>query len=395
MANETDALVVRVQGLKRQGDAHLQAGAYEEAVASYRGALEIASEYPAAENNLGIAYLALDRYDEAQQVFQGMFLRQRAVPQSRLAAFSPGFVPEGPLPPAFATTFKLADRIDQLAYLIQLGRVSPSFSCLIDLYRALLAQLESNPNRGPSTRLSEEQVRAFGGYYDKVIYYTDTPALAGPAINQALDFAALEQQFAVAPIVTIDDLLSEEALAGLRRFLLESTVFFTHSPANFVGSYMADGFSCSLIFQLAAELRQRLPHVLEDRPLSNIWAYRYDSRSDGVRAHFDEGSVTINFWITADSANQTMEGHGGLVMYDRESSPDWDWSVNVYKDDPEVQARMAAYLAEAKQVVAPYRCNRAVMFKSTLLHKSEPFQFRDGFEDRRMNITLLFRARED
>jgi hypothetical protein len=299
------------------------------------------------------------------------------------------------MPPAFATRFKLADRIDQLGYLIDHGRISPSFYGLIERYKALLRQLESQPNPGPSTRLTAGQVAAFGGYYDRIIHYADTPPLPGAALNESLDCEALEEAFLETPIVSFDGLLSREALEALRLFLLESTVFFTHSPADFVGSYMADGLSCTVVYQIVAELRQRLPRVLKDCALNNIWAYRYDRRSDGVRAHYDDGSVTINFWITDDDANLNSGGPGGLVVYDKERPLDWDWSVNVYKDDPAVQARMTSYIADAKQVSIPYRCNRAVMFKSTLLHRSEPFEFRDGFENRRMNITLLFRRRGD
>jgi tetratricopeptide (TPR) repeat protein len=393
--SETERLAAEAQALKREGDTLMHQGALEPAIEAYKGALGIASEYPAAENNLGVAYLGLDRYDEARRVFQGMFQRQRGLPESRLASFRPSQTTASQAPPAFATRFKLVDRIDQISYLIDQGRISPTFYGLIERYRALLCELEAQPNRGPSTRLTPEQVAAFGGYYDKIIHYADTPPLTGSALNQSLDCEALEEAFLETPIVSFDDFLSREALESLRRFLLESTVFFTHSPADFVGSYMADGLSSAVIYQLVAELRQRLPRVLSDCPLNNIWAYRYDRRSDGVRTHYDDGSVTINFWITDNAANLGTGGPGGLVMYDKERPVDWDWSVNVYKDDPAVQEQMAAYLADAKQVAVPYRCNRAVMFKSTLLHRSEPFEFRDGFENRRMNITLLFRRRGD
>lgn len=38
----------------------------------------------------------------------------------------------------------------------------------------------------------------------------------------------------------------------------------------------------------------------------------------------------------------------------------------------------------------PYKCNRAAIFVSDQYHVSEPFQFKDGLENHRVNLTLLF-----
>ena len=41
----------------------------------------------------------------------------------------------------------------------------------------------------------------------------------------------------------------------------------------------------------------------------------------------------------------------------------------------------------------PYRGNRAVLFHSNLFHKSDTVRFKEGFENRRMNVTMLFGKR--
>ena len=43
----------------------------------------------------------------------------------------------------------------------------------------------------------------------------------------------------------------------------------------------------------------------------------------------------------------------------------------------------------------PYRCNRAVIFDSSLIHESGGVRFRSGYENRRMNVTLLFGERAE
>ncbi|CAN0250185.1 unnamed protein product, partial [Laminaria digitata] len=41
-------------------------------------------------------------------------------------------------------------------------------------------------------------------------------------------------------------------------------------------------------------------------------------------------------------------------------------------------------------VTVPYRQNRVVMFDSRLLHETDTFRFREGYENRRINLTFLF-----
>jgi hypothetical protein len=60
--------------------------------------------------------------------------------------------------------------------------------------------------------------------------------------------------------------------------------------------------------------------------------------------------------------------------------------------DSEVVQR---YLESAggEPVRVPYRTNRAVIFDSDLFHASDRPRFRDGYQHRRINITLLYGMR--
>jgi len=66
-----------------------------------------------------------------------------------------------------------------------------------------------------------------------------------------------------------------------------------------------------------------------------------------------------------------------------------DWSPADYNANP---AKMYAYLKErgAKSVTVPYRCNRAVLFNSALFHETDTIRFKEGYENRRINVTYLF-----
>ena len=114
---------------------------------------------------------------------------------------------------------------------------------------------------------------------------------------------------------------------------------------------------------------------------------------EGVAEHTDDGAVTFNFWITPDDANLSADA-GGLVVYVKEQPMDWDWErYNNQKYSPEIQREVAEFLSDAKTVTIPYGDNRAVLFHSNLYHKSHRVKFKDGFANRRMNVTMLFGQR--
>jgi tetratricopeptide (TPR) repeat protein len=377
---------------KGLGDAHLQSAEPEQAIRCYEKARQLRPDYADLDNNLALAHLATFDHERAEPAFRKILFRDHGLPESAIKSFDAGTAGTNEI--GHASPFKLVDRIDQLNYLLSRRQLDTSFQGLVASYRSLLAELKADKNRIPYTPLTADQLRPFRGYYDKLLHYRDTPRLGSPAVNPDLNWKAIEEEYLDTRCLSFDDLLTPAALAELRGFFMESTIFFRQSEAGFVGTYITDGFSCGLIFQFIDELRLRLPRLLTDKPINNMWCYRYNDRGHGVRPHNGDGSVTINFYLTPDEANIGDPNGGGMVMYDKVHPKDWDWlTFNLHKDDPGIQAQISEYLKDAKATTVPYRCNRAVLFHSTLFHKTDPFEFRDDYESRRMNITMLFGRR--
>ena len=119
------------------------------------------------------------------------------------------------------------------------------------------------------------------------------------------------------------------------------------------------------------------------------WAFNYDSRESGTHVHADEATINVNFWITPDEANRDPE-HGGLVVWDAAAPADWDFTqFNV--DVGLMEGYLAQQGANARRI--PYRSNRAVIFDSSLFHKTDHFTFGPEYCERRFNITLLYGRR--
>jgi hypothetical protein len=99
--------------------------------------------------------------------------------------------------------------------------------------------------------------------------------------------------------------------------------------------------------------------------------------------------VNVNFWITPDGACDDPLS-GGLVVYDLPVPESWTFAN--YNSDP---TRLAAFLKvhDAKSIRVPYRENRCVLFDSSLIHVSDRIHFKPGYENRRVNVTLLYGKR--
>lgn len=121
------------------------------------------------------------------------------------------------------------------------------------------------------------------------------------------------------------------------------------------------------------------------------WAFKYDSELNGIGVHADFAAVNVNFWITPDEANLDKE-HGGLVIRDKPAP--LDWTFEKYDNVEASEIRTFLSDAGARCQTGPYRANRAVIFDSDLFHETDRIAFREGYENRRINITLLYGLRE-
>ena len=105
--------------------------------------------------------------------------------------------------------------------------------------------------------------------------------------------------------------------------------------------------------------------------------------------------MTFNLWITPNDAILNQDS-GGLKIYTQEQPYDWDWKIyNKMKDTAIVEKEIANFLTDADTVTIPHRENRATLFHSNLFHKLDHINFKEGYENRRINITFLFGKREN
>jgi tetratricopeptide (TPR) repeat protein len=376
-------------------DAHVRlsrlletAGRDGEAIDVARQTTERFPEHDIAWRQLGQALKRQGRLDEAVAAFSRAHALLRS-PGSQYGMNRPEI--------RHTHRAKLRHDIEQLRYLKDRGVEVSGLDRLIVEHEFLQTALPASLGDGDVVGLPPADILKAGGHYNRCMHRAQAPALEDGALNPDLDATAITSDyFSRGPGITwIDSFLRPEALASLRNYLLESTIWHdAEHPNGYVGAYIHDGFDCPLILQIARELPLLLPDIFGDRPLLQLWAYHYDSQLSGIGMHADFAAVNVNFWLTPDDAMLDPES-GGMRIWDVEAPAEWG-PEDFNTADPATKERIDAYLQSsgARELVVPHRQNRVVIFNSDLFHRTDDIRFRDGFENRRINVTMLYGRRE-
>jgi Flp pilus assembly protein TadD len=383
-------------------------GRHRNAIECFDGAIAADPGYVAAHYNRAVALMAIGETDDAI----GSFSRACGLdPQHYDAHRALGFLwlAKGELGRAldhFARTYelrrgddrigialksmtttarhKLAHDAEQFRYLASRLRDGQRFDMMARNYEAVAREIPEGV-----VPLSDTQIDILGEGYNTAIHVRGAPQLAGCAVSERPDRPTLVQAFEgrSGGAVFFDDLLTPEALAGLKRYLLESTIWhdFNHI-GGFVASYLEDGLACPLLLQIADDIRRTFPELLGEHPLSQAWAFKALEGNAAVEAHADDAAISVNFWIAPTEANLNPS-RGGLVVC--RVPPPAEWQMTGYDSDRD---RVVTFLERNRDdcLTVPYRENRAVLFRSRLFHASDVPKFAPGYENHRINVTLLF-----
>ena len=365
------------------GNALKRLGREDDAVASLERALELKPDNATYRANLGLVHVARGDAAAALVCF-GIAAERRHGPPLAPAILMQRREDRPALPIA---PFKLQHDAEQIRRLCRGGYLDESFAKIADTYEDVLAALPPDVPPDEAIVLDEREWRRIAPTYNRPLHLPEAPAAADAAVNPDLDATAIEHAYreSTPNLVVVDGFLSRDALERLWRFCLDATVWY-QVKRGYLGAYLVDGFATELALQIADELRRRMPGIFGRHRLEQLWAYKYDSRLQGIATHADFAAVNVNFWVTPDEANRDPAS-GGLVAH-KAHAPS-DWAFRTYNAD---SARMAQFLEDAgdEPVTVPYRQNRVVIFDSDLFHRTDDLDFRPGYDNRRINVTMLF-----
>jgi len=363
-------------------------GKLQQAESSTRKAIELKPDFADAHSNLGLILLKTGQQDLSLKYFSesAELLRGNHNKESNQKSCTT------------ISQAKIKHDIEQFEYLASQGYEDEKFTALAIFYKKVAAEINW-PSETQLISLNQHYQNLLKGSYQRLIHRIDAPRLRKEVVNNALNVEKItnnyfDHEFG---LTYIDNFLSPEAIASLRKFLLGSTIWFDIKKGGYLGAYLNEGLASPLIIQIANELRNKFPKIFKDHEVNQIWAYKYDSRAKnensslkGINVHADFAAINVNFWITKRAANLNPDS-GGLIVYDVEAPIDWDFQT--YNNDEKL-IREELKKSKGNTKVIPYNENRAVLFNSNLFHETDTYEFKEGYENRRINVTLLFGHRE-
>ena len=354
-------------------------GQSREAIRCFSRACALEPGHYEAHRALGFLWLTEGERGRALDHFARTYELRRGEDRTGMAAKSL----------TYSTRSKLLHDSEQFCFLSGRRRDGQRFEMLARMYAEVAKDFSEE-----ATKLSDRQLDMLGEDYNTAINICGAPELSGRAVSERPDHEAITRRFKEQQTgaVMFDDLLTPPALLGLKRYLLESTIWhdFKHI-GGFVASYLEDGLACPLLLQIADELRTTFPELLGKHPLTQAWAFKGLEARAAIDAHADDAAISVNFWVTPNEANLNPDG-GGLAVC--RAAPPVAWEVKGYNADKD---RIVAFLGQyaADTLIVPYRENRAVLFESRLFHRSDAPEFANGCENHRINMTLLFGRHEN
>ena len=294
---------------------------------------------------------------------------------------------------------KMKHDIEQFEYLAASGYESEKFQALVNVYKAVSSEINWPTNDAEIIPLTDKYQKLLMDTYNRSIHVLEAPELPGPTLSNTLDIEKITENYFKHDfgLTYFDNFLTPVALDSIRHFLLGSTIWFDFfHKGGYMGAYLKDGMACPLFLQIAEEMRTTFPKIFKNHPLKQLWAYKYDSRAykndspfTGINAHADFAAINVNFWVTPKAANLNSLS-GGLVVYNTEAPLEWDFKT--FNSNREKILEHLEDKTDEKSIV-PYNENRIVIFNSNLIHETDKFEFKEGYENRRINVTMLFGKR--
>ena len=385
-----------------------EAGRLSEAASLYQKVIALKPDQAEPYGNLANVLCMIGNAAEAEAVVRkGM----AALPGNAQLAFNLGYVMTAEerfdeavaaYRQAIALAPDMADAHYHLGSLLsEHGNVAEGFQHLMRraelVYGTGKAPPKSQPDPAHKIKHDREQRDYLAGgkappdapEVDDMFHLGNGARIEGSTINQANATPELLATWRQAwpQMVVIENFLVPEALERLRDYCARSTIWRRIYAAGYIGATPADGFACPLLAQIAEDIVATWPEIFAPHHFSYLGAFKYDSElSTGTNIHADFSAVNVNFYIAPDEANLDPES-GGMKI--------WDVSVDNEPDMRRFNSDEAAVLAylkskNAKPIIVPHRANRAVIFKSSLIHKTDDCRFAEGYRNKRINVSLLY-----
>jgi hypothetical protein len=213
----------------------------------------------------------------------------------------------------------------------------------------------------------------------------NTLSSEGLEVLNTRDWNLVLTQFYKNGYVVIDNVFKEEILKRLHYFGLSHNIREDVRPGSTTLNFYKDQKKW---FPLLTNITDELTLAFKNKfKFSRGWQILFDTMCEGIGLHIDpQADITFNFWVTPDEncITDIDEYANGLVIIDLEKPENF----NMYENDENIIKLINEN--NPKIHLIPYRCNRGIIFKSNLYHKTFCVHTKSGYENRRVSYAFLF-----
>lgn len=358
----------RAEALLRSGNFAQAGNLYRDLLASGRDGYGLRVNYAQCLKRQG-------RWPEAIAQFDTAFRLHRLTPHASYQHRKVG-------------SFYLQHLVEQVQYLKGLGMAEHVTAPELDRLRRVARLLRDfygphGEGQVPSDLLAPVAELVFG-----CVSHVDESTAA--RINPDARIERIDLGVEGSPVYVVDDFLAPETLAAMRRFLLQSTIWYDARPQRgYLGAHLHDGLACNLVCRVSETVQDFATSLIGNGFLSQVWAFRYAPKAAGIDLHADQANWNVNMWLADESYNRSPDS-GGMTIHGCRA-PD-AWQFEMYNASPDrVRDHLTRQNSPSRRI--DYRANRAVVFDSRLFHKTDPIDFEPDFEGRRINMTFMIDTR--
>ena len=207
-------------------------------------------------------------------------------------------------------------------------------------------------------------------------------------VNKDQDWKQIRDSIFSKGSAVIDNFFDVEFALTLREKILNN--YKDAKPSNRYPDYILKDADEKVFpsIQIANDLYEHIQELKDT--YSRSWVGVFENKGNGTSYHYDwESLVTLNIWLTPNECVQDFSKNG-LLIFPIQVPQEVREEENPLVSQAQFVEEFMSLHKHVEPIEIKYNFNRAV-FQTSLLHATNGVSMKDGEDNKRVSMTILFR----
>ena len=207
-------------------------------------------------------------------------------------------------------------------------------------------------------------------------------------VNKDQDWKQIRDSIFSKGSAVIDNFFDVEFALTLRDKILNN--YKDAKPSNRYPDYILKDADEKVFpsIQIANDLYEHIQELKDT--YSRSWVGVFENKGNGTSYHYDwESLVTLNIWLTPNECVQDFSKNG-LLIFPIQVPQEVREEENPLVSQAQFVEEFMSLHKHVEPIEIKYNFNRAV-FQTSLLHATNGVSMKDGEDNKRVSMTILFR----